>query len=56
MRESGGLEGTGCLGETDVVAAVADNMAGYKIAFGNIDNVDVVAVAVGVVVKTAQRN
>jgi hypothetical protein len=47
---------TGCLGGMNVVVAVADNMAGYKITFGNIDNVVAVAAAVGVVVKTAQRN
>lgn len=61
LRESGGLAVTGCLEGTNVVAVVvvvvaADNKVGYRITFGNTDNVVVVAAAVGVVVKTAQRN
>lgn len=63
LRGSGGLEERGCLAET---GAAAENMVGYMIAFGNIDNVAfvvvvaaaavAVAAAVGVVVKIARRN
>jgi hypothetical protein len=52
---SEGLGERGYLAERYVVA-VAENMAEYKITFGNTDNVVSVAAAVGLVVKTARRN
>ena len=60
--ESEGLAGRECLEEQiAVVAAAAENKAGYRIAFANIDNVVfvaavAVAAAAGVVVKSARHN
>ena len=50
---NGGLAGIGCLVEMD---AAAENRAGYKITFGNMNKVVVVAAAVGVVVMIVRHN
>lgn len=55
LRGSGGLEERGCLAETGAAAAaaVAENMVGYMIAFGNIDNVAFVVVVAAAAVAVA---